>query len=656
MRITELLTKETIAMDLSASEKNGVIDELVNQLDSAGKLSDIAQFKEAIHNRESQSTTGIGEGIAIPHAKVAAVTSPAIAFGKSKEGVDYQSLDGQPAHLFFMIAAPEGGAQTHLDALAKLSGILMDDTVRENLLQANSKEEILRIIDDADDEATKEEEKEAQKQEDEAQATTGASANDNANEPYVLAVTACPTGIAHTYMARDALKKQAEKMGVKIKVETNGSSGIKNHLTQQDIERATGIIVAADVHVETDRFDGKNVVEVPVADGIKRPEELINTVLDTSRKPFKAHGGQKNTDKDSNDEKLSPGKAFYKHLMNGVSNMLPLVIAGGILMAIVFLFGANSFDPKSPEHNAFAEQLWNIGNKSAFALIIPILAGFISRSIADKPGFAAGLVGGMLAISGGSGFIGGIIAGFLAGYLTQGIKYITRNLPQAVEGLKPTLIYPLLSVTITGLLMIYVFNPPAAWLNNLLLNGLNSLSGSNIMLLGLVIGAMMAIDMGGPFNKAAYVFATAALTEGNAAPITAAMVGGMIPPLAIATAMFIFKRKFTKEQRGSIVPNYVMGLSFITEGAIPFAAADPLRVIPSMMVGSGVAGAIALGLGSRINAPHGGIIVIAATDFSHIIQTIIALIIGTLVSAVLYGLLKPKLTEQEIKASESMDE
>ena len=656
MRITELLTKETIAMDLSASEKNGVIDELVNQLDSAGKLSDIAQFKEAIHNRESQSTTGIGEGIAIPHAKVAAVTSPAIAFGKSKEGVDYQSLDGQPAHLFFMIAAPEGGAQTHLDALAKLSGILMDDTVRENLLQANSKEEILRIIDDADDEATKEEEKEAQKQEDEAQATTGASANDNANEPYVLAVTACPTGIAHTYMARDALKKQAEKMGVKIKVETNGSSGIKNHLTQQDIERATGIIVAADVHVETDRFDGKNVVEVPVADGIKRPEELINTALDTSRKPFKAHGGQKNTDKDSNDEKLSPGKAFYKHLMNGVSNMLPLVIAGGILMAIVFLFGANSFDPKSPEHNAFAEQLWNIGNKSAFALIIPILAGFISRSIADKPGFAAGLVGGMLAISGGSGFIGGIIAGFLAGYLTQGIKYITRNLPQAVEGLKPTLIYPLLSVTITGLLMIYVFNPPAAWLNNLLLNGLNSLSGSNIMLLGLVIGAMMAIDMGGPFNKAAYVFATAALTEGNAAPITAAMVGGMIPPLAIATAMFIFKRKFTKEQRGSIVPNYVMGLSFITEGAIPFAAADPLRVIPSMMVGSGVAGAIALGLGSRINAPHGGIIVIAATDFSHIIQTIIALIIGTLVSAVLYGLLKPKLTEQEIKASESMDE
>lgn len=660
MRITELLTKDTIAMDLSASDKNGVIDELVNQLDKAGKLSDVASFKEAIHNRESQSTTGIGEGIAIPHAKVAAVKSPAIAFGKSKEGVDYQSLDMQPAHLFFMIAAPEGGAQTHLDALAKLSGILMDENVREKLINAESPEKVLQIIDEADDEATKEEEAEAQENEANASgavASTSASehANDS-NEPYVLAVTACPTGIAHTYMARDALKKQAEKMDVKIKVETNGSSGVKNHLTEQDIERATGIIVAADVHVETDRFNGKNVVEVPVADGIKRPEELINTALDTSRKPFVARGDSAKENDDKNEEKLSPGKAFYKHLMNGVSNMLPLVIAGGILMAIVFLFGPNSFNPKSSEHNAFAEQLWNIGKNSAFALIIPVLAGFISRSISDKPGFAAGLVGGMLAISGGSGFIGGIIAGFLAGDLTQGIKYITRKLPQAVEGLKPTLIYPVLSVTITGLLMVYVFNPPASWLNHLLLNGLNSLSGSNIMLLGLVVGAMMAIDMGGPFNKAAYVFATAALTEGNAAPITAAMIGGMIPPLAIATTMLVFRKKFTKEQRGSIVPNYVMGLSFITEGAIPFAAADPLRVIPSMMVGSGVAGAIALGLGSRINAPHGGIIVILATDFSHVLQTILALVVGTLVSALLYGFLKPKVTKNEIQASKAMDE
>ncbi|PTE44101.1 PTS fructose transporter subunit IIC [Staphylococcus equorum] len=643
MRITELLTKDTIAMDLSSTEKNGVIDELVNQLDKAGKLNNVTTFKEAIHNRESQSTTGIGEGIAIPHAKVAAVDTPAIAFGKSKSGVDYQSLDMQPAHLFFMIAAPEGGAQTHLDALAKLSGILMDEKVREDLLHANSPQEVLRIIDKADDEATEEEEAETQ-----AAATTSVTDSD---EPYVLAVTACPTGIAHTYMARDALKKQAEKMNVKIKVETNGSGGIKNHITDEDIRRATGVIVAADVNVETDRFDGKNVVEVPVADGIKRPEELINIAQDTSRKPFVAKGNHKASNQSGSNEKQGFGKTIYKHLMNGVSNMLPLVIAGGILMAIAFLFGPNSYDPNSSEYNAFAEQLWNIGNQSAFALIIPILAGYIARSIADKPGFAAGLVGGMLAISGDAGFIGGILAGFLAGYLTQGIKKLVSGLPQSLEGLKPTLIFPVLSVTITGLVMVYVLNPPASWLNNLLLNGLEGLSGTNIMLLGLVIGAMMAIDMGGPFNKAAYVFATAALTEGNAAPITAAMIGGMVPPIAIATAMLIFRKKFTKEQKGSIAPNYVMGLSFITEGAIPFAAADPLRVIPSMMVGSGVAGAIALGLGSSIQAPHGGIFVIVGTDFSHVIQSLIAIVIGSIVGAIIYGLLKPKVTEDEIQSS-----
>ncbi|MDK9865879.1 MULTISPECIES: PTS fructose transporter subunit IIABC [Staphylococcus] len=641
MRITELLTKDTIAMDLSSTEKNGVIDELVKQLDKAGKLNDVTTFKEAIHNRESQSTTGIGEGIAIPHAKVAAVDTPAIAFGKSKTGVDYQSLDMQPAHLFFMIAAPEGGAQTHLDALAKLSGILMDEKVREDLLHANSPQEVLQIIDKADDEATEEEEAEAA-------ATTSATDSD---DPYILAVTACPTGIAHTYMARDALKKQAEKMNVKIKVETNGSGGIKNHITDEDIRRATGVIVAADVNVETDRFDGKNVVEVPVADGIKRPEELINIAQDTSRKPFVAKGNYKASNQSGSNEKQGFGKTIYKHLMNGVSNMLPLVIAGGILMAIAYLFGPNSYDPNSSEYNAFAEQLWNIGNQSAFALIIPILAGYIARSIADKPGFAAGLVGGMLAISGDAGFIGGILAGFLAGYLTQGIKKLSSGLPQSLEGLKPTLIFPVLSVTITGLVMVYVLNPPASWLNNLLLNGLEGLSGTNIMLLGLVIGAMMAIDMGGPFNKAAYVFATAALTEGNAAPITAAMIGGMVPPIAIATAMLIFRKKFTKEQKGSIAPNYVMGLSFITEGAIPFAAADPLRVIPSMMVGSGVAGAIALGLGSSIQAPHGGIFVIVGTDFSHVIQSLIAIIIGSIVGAIIYGLLKPKVTEEGIQSS-----
>ncbi|HEC2157614.1 fructose-specific PTS transporter subunit EIIC [Staphylococcus delphini] len=626
MRITELLTKETIAMDLSATTKEGAIDELAQQLNQAGKLNHLDDYIAAIHKREQQSSTGIGEGIAIPHAKVEAVKTPAIAFGKSKAGVDYDSLDMQPAHLFFMIAAPATGAQTHLDALAKLSSVLMDESVRQALLEADSPEEVLAIINKADDEAT-----------DEDTETTAEPAPVDNDEPYILAVTACTTGIAHTYMARDALKKQAEEMGINIKVETNGASGIKNRLTQEDIERATGVIVAADVHVETNRFNGKNVVQVPVADGIKRPESLINTALDTTRKPFVADNRQSANDED---EKLSVGKAIYKHLMNGVSNMLPLVIAGGILMAIVFMIGPNAMDPKSPEYNAFAETLWNIGNKSAFALIIPILAGYIARSIADKPGFAAGLVGGMLAVSGGSGFLGGIIAGFLAGYLTQGIKKATQNFPQMLEGLKPTLIYPIVSVTVTGLLMIYVFNTPAAWLNNALISGLNNLSGSNVVILGIVLGAMMAIDMGGPFNKAAYVFSTAALTAGNAAPITAAMVGGMVPPIALAIAMMIFRSKFTKEQRGSIIPNIVMGASFITEGAIPFAAADPLRVIPSMMIGSGVAGGLALLFGSNINAPHGGLVVIIGTDPSHALLTLLAILIGAVVGAVIYGMIK----------------
>ncbi|MGK4877371.1 PTS fructose transporter subunit IIABC [Staphylococcus pseudintermedius] len=626
MRITELLTKETIAMDLSATTKDGVIDELAQQLNQAGKLNQLDDYIAAIHKREQQSSTGIGEGIAIPHAKVEAVKTPAIAFGKSKAGVDYDSLDMQPAHLFFMIAAPATGAQTHLDALAKLSSVLMDENVRQALLEADSPEAVLAIINKADDEAT----------DDDTEATAEPVPVDH-DEPYILAVTACTTGIAHTYMARDALKKQAEEMGINIKVETNGASGIKNRLTQEDIERATGVIVAADVHVETNRFNGKNVVQVPVADGIKRPESLINTALDTTRRPFVADNRQNTNDED---EKLSVGKAIYKHLMNGVSNMLPLVIAGGILMAIVFMIGPNAMDPKSSEYNAFAETLWNIGNKSAFALIIPILAGYIARSIADKPGFAAGLVGGMLAVSGGSGFLGGIIAGFLAGYLTQGIKKVTQNFPQMLEGLKPTLIYPIVSVTVTGLLMIYVFNTPAAWLNNALISGLNNLSGSNVVILGIVLGAMMAIDMGGPFNKAAYVFSTAALTSGNAAPITAAMVGGMVPPIALAIAMMIFRSKFTKEQRGSIIPNFVMGASFITEGAIPFAAADPLRVIPSMMIGSGVAGGLALLFGSNINAPHGGLVVIIGTDPSHALLTLLAILIGAVVGAVIYGMIK----------------
>ncbi|MCH4985275.1 fructose-specific PTS transporter subunit EIIC [Macrococcoides goetzii] len=629
MRITDLLKESTIAMDLTATTKDGVIDELVETLYNAGVLNDKQAYKEAIHAREAQSTTGVGEGVAIPHAKTDAVAKPAIGFGKSIEGVDYESLDGQPATLFFMIAAPAGGAQTHLDALAKLSGILMNEEVRAQLLHAATAEEVLEIIEQNDEVETKEEV---------VLAPTGNATNDN----LVLAVTACPTGIAHTYMAADALKNQAKKMGVPIKVETNGSGGIKNRLTDEEIARAKGIIVAADVNVETNRFHGKNVVMVPVADGIKRPEELINMAQDDTRPLFEAKGGQAKSS--GSKEK----KGFYKHLMSGVSNMLPFVVAGGILMAIAFMFGITSFDPTKSDYHPFAEALWAVGNKSAFALMVPILAGFIAMSIADRPGLAPGMVGGMLAVSGGSGFLGGLIAGFLAGYLVEGIKKLLSGMPQSLDGLKPTLLFPLLGVASSGLLMYYVVNPPASWLNKLMADTLNSMNGTNIVILGLVLGGMMAIDMGGPFNKASYAFGFAAIEAGNYAPITAAMIGGMVPPLAIALSMIMFKNKFTKTQKGSLLSNIVMGLSFITEGAIPFAAADPARVIPSMIAGSATAGALAMAFGCRVPAPHGGIFVVGL-DKGHWPMFLLALFIGVVVSAVIYGLLKKKPTEAELE-------
>ncbi|TDM01644.1 PTS fructose transporter subunit IIC [Macrococcus hajekii] len=629
MRITELLTKSTIAMDLNAATKDQVIDELVDTLWNAGKLNDRDEYRKAIHAREAQSTTGIGEGIAIPHAKTDAVQTPAIAFGKSKPGVDYESLDGAPAHLFFMIAAPAGGAQTHLDALAKLSGILMNEDVRAQLLNADSKEQILSIIDQHD--------------ESEVEEVEAAPVTTTPSEDLILAVTACPTGIAHTYMAADALKNKAAKMGVPIKVETNGSGGVKNKLTDDEIRRAKGIIVAADVNVDTARFDGKNVIMVPVADGIKRPEELIQMAQDDTRPKFTATTKAKASDSGER-------KGFYKHLMSGVSNMLPFVIAGGILIALSFFWGIHSADPKSEEYNAFAAALNTIGGgEGAFGLMIPILAGFIAYSIADRPGLAPGMVGGLMAVHGGSGFLGGLVAGFLAGYLVRGLKALFNGLPQALEGIKPTLLYPVLGVGLTGLIMYYLVNPPAKWLNDLLTTTLNDMSGTNIVLLGLVLGGMMAIDMGGPFNKAAYAFGIAAIDAGNYAPITAAMIGGMVPPLAIALAMIIFRRKFTRVQRGSTVSNAVMGASFITEGAIPFAAADPIRVIPSMIAGSATAGALAMAFGCRVPAPHGGMFVIWL-DKAHWPMFLLALVIGTLVSALIYGFIKPALTEEELQA------
>ncbi|UTH14295.1 PTS fructose transporter subunit IIABC [Macrococcus equipercicus] len=630
MRITDLLTASTIALDLRASSKDAVINELVDTLWSAGKLNDKEKYHAAIHAREAQSTTGIGEGIAIPHAKTDAVKTPAIAFGKSKPGVDYQSLDGTPAHLFFMIAAPAGGAQTHLDALAKLSGMLMNEDVRRQLLDARSKEEVLAIIDAHDEPEERHKE-----------AAVVAAPTQEPDENLILAVTACPTGIAHTYMAADSLKNKAARMGVPIKVETNGSGGVKNKLTADEIRRAKGIIVAADVNVDTARFHGKNVVMVPVADGIKRPEELITMAQDESRPKFVAKGGAGTSSTGS--EKTG----FYKHLMNGVSNMLPFVVAGGILMAIAFMFGITSFDPTKSDYNPFAQALWAIGNGSAFALMIPILAGFIAMSIADRPGLAPGMVGGMLAMSGGSGFLGGLIAGFLAGYLVQGIKKLLSFLPRALEGTKPTLLYPLLGVLSTGLIMYYIINPPTKWLNDWMNTTLSGMNGANIVLLGLILGGMMAIDMGGPINKASYAFGIAAIAGNNYAPITAAMIGGMVPPLAIAVSMMLFKRKYTKTQRGSIVSNLIMGASFITEGAIPFAAADPLRVIPSMIAGSATAGAMAMAFGCRIPAPHGGLWV-AGLDKGHLFGFLVSLVVGTLISAVIYGLIKPKLSEEEL--------
>lgn len=619
MRITELLTKDTIKMNVEAKDKDSVIKELVNELHTADVITDADKFEDAIQKRESQSTTGVGDGIAIPHAQTQEVKKAAIMFGRSEEGIDYDSLDGQHAHLFFMIAAPEGQATTHLDALAKLSGILMNPDAKERLLKAQSAEEVLHTIDHFDESEPAEDETE--------------TVEKNEENPYVIAVTACPTGIAHTYMAADALKNKAKEMNVDIKVETNGSGGVKDPLNEEDIKNALGVIVAADTKVEMDRFDGKRLLEVPVSDGIKRPEELIQSTLNEQ-------GGLYTSSGKSTESSSSKGKpSIYKHLMNGVSNMLPFVVAGGILIAISFFWGIESANPDHAEYSPIAEMINFIGS-NAFELMVPILAGFIAMSIADRPGFAPGMVGGLMAATMGSGFLGGLVAGFLAGYLMVGIKKVTENLPQALDGLKPVLIYPLLGVFLTGVIMYYIVDPPATALNESLNSFLSNLSGTNIVILGAILGGMMAIDMGGPINKAAYAFSIATLTAGNPEPITAAMIGGMVPPLAIALATVVFRNKFTPVERSSGPTNLVMGLSFITEGAIPFAAADPLRVIPSMMVGSAVAGAMALGLGATIPAPHGGIFVVGVGD--NVLMFLLALLVGTIVSALLLGLLKRK--------------
>lgn len=618
MRITELLTKDTIQLHISSHSKNGVIDELVSVLDQSGKLQDRDGFKKAILNREAQSTTGIGEGIAIPHAKTSAVKAPAIAFGKSEEGVDYESLDGAPAHLFFMIAATEGANQTHLEALSRLSSMLMDMDVRKALLNAATKEEVLEIINAHDGE-----------DEEEAVETSAPGGK-------ILAVTACPTGIAHTYMAADALKAKAKTMDVNLKVETNGSGGAKNVLTQEDIESAVAIIVAADTKVEMNRFKGKHVIEVPVAEAIRRPEELLNQAMKKDAPVYK--GGEQGKDSDKGSEKKQKS-GFYKHLMNGVSNMLPFVVGGGILIAISFLFGIQSANPDSPEYNEFAAILNTIGGGNAFYLMVPVLAGFIAMSIADRPGFAPGMVGGLIAATGQSGFLGGIIAGFLAGYVVLGIKRLTKNFPPALEGIKPVLIYPLLGIFITGVIMLQFLVEPLSALNTGIQNWLDGLGTGNLILLGLILGGMMAVDMGGPINKAAFTFGIAMIEGGNLAPHAAIMAGGMVPPLGLAIATTLFKKKFNDNERKAGIAAYFMGASFITEGAIPFAAADPLRVIPSIVTGSAIAGALTMFFGIGLPAPHGGLFVFPVVEGNPFLY-LLAVLIGSVITALMVGFLK----------------
>ncbi|WP_064092770.1 PTS fructose transporter subunit IIABC [Rossellomorea aquimaris] len=622
MRITDLLTRETIVLDLSSDSKNGVIDELVSVLDRSGKLQNSEEYKKAILNRESQSTTGIGEGIAIPHAKTAAVKAPAIAFGKSVTGIDYESLDGELAHLFFMIAATEGANQTHLEALSRLSAMLMDQNVRKSLINASSIEEILEIInlhDKEDEEPTVDSEESSNRK--------------------ILAVTACPTGIAHTYMAADALKGKAKELGIAFKVETNGSGGAKNVLTTEEIENAVAIIVAADTKVDMNRFKGKPVIEVPVAEAIRRPEELLNRAIKKDAPVYK--GTDQTTDGEitnsQNEKKQRTG--FYKHLMNGVSNMLPFVVGGGILIAISFLFGIKSADPNSSEFNEFAAMLMQIGGDNAFFLMVPVLAGFIAMSIADRPGFAPGMVGGLIAATGQSGFLGGIIAGFLAGYVVLGVKRLTENFPQSLEGIKPVLIYPLLGIFITGFIMLQFLVEPLSAVNTGIQNWLDGLGTGNLVLLGLILGGMMAVDMGGPINKAAFTFGLAMIEGGNLAPHAAIMAGGMVPPLGLAIATTLFKKKFNDNERKAGIAAYFMGASFITEGAIPFAAADPFRVIPSIVTGSAVAGALTMLFGIGLPAPHGGLFVFPVVEGNPFLY-LLAVLIGSIITALMVGFLK----------------
>ncbi|CYV21131.1 phosphotransferase system%2C fructose-specific IIC component [Streptococcus suis] len=648
MKIQDVLRKDVMLLDLQATSKEAVIDEMIASLVDKGYVTDFDVFKTGIMNREAQTTTGLGDGIAMPHAKNAAVKEATVLFAKSNNGVDYASLDGQPTDLFFMIAAPEGANDTHLAALAELSKYLMKAGFADRLRAATNPEEVIAVFDTAEaaDKATEE-----------------VVAAPSGDRPFIVAVTACTTGIAHTYMAEEALKKQAAEMGVDIKVETNGASGVGNKLTAEDIENAAGVIIAADKAVEMPRFNGKPLVSRPVAAGIKQAEELINIILDGKASTYTATEGTATVE---SSEKLSLGKAFYKHLMSGVSQMLPFVIGGGILIALAFLVDnfigvPNDSLSNLGSYNEIASMFMKVG-QAAFGFMLPLLAGYIAYSIAEKPGLVAGFVAGAIANSGlafgkipyaaggeetlalagvSSGFLGALVGGFLAGGVVLVLRNALRNLPKSLQGLNAILLLPLLGTAITGFLMFFV-NIPMAAINTGMNNFLAGLEGSSAILLGLVLGGMMAVDMGGPVNKAAYVFGTgtlaATVADGGSVAMAAVMAGGMVPPLAIFVATLLFKDKFTQEERNSGLTNIVMGLSFITEGAIPFGAADPARAIPSFIAGSALAGALVGLSGIQLMAPHGGIFVIALTSNPLLYLAYVA--IGAVVSGVLYGVLR----------------
>ena len=655
MKIQDVLNKNVMLFNLQATDKEGVINEMVQSLVDNGVVTDFETFKTGIMNREAQTSTGLGDGIAMPHSKNEAVKEATVLFAKSNKGVDYASLDGQPTDLFFMIAAPEGANDTHLAALAELSKYLMKPGFADKLRQASTPEQVIAAFDAEEQVAAAEEAKKAEAVKEVA----------SSDKPLIVAVTACTTGIAHTYMAEEALIKKGEEMGVTVRVETNGASGVGNRLTAEEIAKAEGVIIAADKAVETARFDGKKLISKPVAAGIRQTEDLIQTILDGKADIFHAENA---AEASASQEKLSLGGAFYKHLMSGVSQMLPFVIGGGILIALAFLIDQILGVPQDQlsqlgSYHELAAQFKTIGG-AAFGFMLPVLAGYIGFSIAEKPGFVAGFVAGSIASSGSafgniafgaakgelpaavsSGFLGALVGGFLAGGVVLFLRKALAGLPRSLEGIRSILLLPLLGVGLTGFLM-FLINIPMSAINTSLNNFLTSLSGSSAVLLGLLVGGMMAVDMGGPVNKAAYVFGTStltasALTSGGSTVMAAVMAAGMVPPLAVFVASVLFKDKFTEEERNSGLTNIIMGLSFITEGAIPFGAADPARAIPSFIAGSALTGALVGLAGLKLMAPHGGIFVIALT--SNPLLYILFVLIGAVVSGILFGLLrKPK--------------